>query len=89
MKGVLAAALVIASLMFAIKDGRILRAAGLTGGCAAVAAPSGASGDWQRCTSGKLEGAPNLSRSGCVVVSSKGKIEYWRCPGAIESKPGT
>jgi hypothetical protein len=89
MKGVLTAALVIAFLMFAIKDGRILRAAGLTGGCAAVAAPSGESGDWQRCTAGKLEGAPNLSRSGCVAVVTKGKTEYWRCPGSIESKPGT
>jgi hypothetical protein len=89
MRGVLTAALVIVSLMAAIKDGRILRAAGLTGRCSAVTAPSGQSGDWQRCTSGKLEGAPNLSRSGCVVVSTKGKTEYWRCPGSIESKPGT
>jgi hypothetical protein len=89
MKGVLVSAAVVVALMGAIKDGRVLRKAGLTGHCTAVAAPSGQTGDWQRCTAGKLEGAPNLSRQGCTATSTVGKTEYWRCPAPIGSAPGT
>jgi hypothetical protein len=89
MKSVAAAAVLIVALMVAIKDGRVLRAAGLTGRCTAVAAPAGESGAWQRCTAGKLEGAPNLSRQGCTVTGTAGKTEYWRCPARIDSAQGT
>jgi hypothetical protein len=89
MKGVLVAAILLVALMAAIKDGRVLRETGLTGSCTAVAAPVGQTGDWQKCTAGKLEGAPNLSRQGCTSVATRGKIEYWRCPARIGSAPGT
>jgi hypothetical protein len=89
MKGVILSAVVIVALMAAIKDGRALRTTGLTGGCTAVAAPSGQADDWQRCTAGKLQGAPDLSRQGCTVGRSQGKTQYWRCPARIDSAPGT
>jgi hypothetical protein len=89
MKGVLVVAVLAVALMASIKDGRVLREAGLTGSCSAVAAPAGQTGDWEKCTAGKLEGAPNLSRQGCTSVKATGKTEWWRCPARIGSAPGT
>ena len=89
MKRVLLGAVLILALMIAIKDGRILRKAGLAGSCAAVATPTGESGAWQRCTPGKLQGAPSLSRQGCTSVRVVGNLEYWRCPARIDSSQGT
>ncbi|TMJ94041.1 MAG: hypothetical protein E6G67_10645 [Actinobacteria bacterium] len=89
MKGVLVAAALILAFMVAIKDGRILRKTGLTGGCSAMVAPRGETGAWQKCIAGRLQGAPNLSRQGCTSVSSVGKIEFWRCPARINAAQGT
>ena len=88
MRGVLLAAVVVVLVMIAIKDGRLLREAGLTGGCRPVAAPRGVDGDWQACDPGKLQGAPDLTRQGCTSVSFVGKTEYWRCPAGIDGGPG-
>ena len=82
---ILIAALLVA-LMAAVKDGRIAREAGLTGSCTAVSVPAGQeSGDWQRCTSGKLEGAPDLTRQGCKRASADGPAVYWRCQAQLAS----
>jgi len=88
MRGVLLAAILIVALMVAIKDGRLLREAGLTGGCRAVATPKGQDGDWLACDPGKLQGAPDLSRQSCKSVSFLGKTEYWRCPAGIQGGTG-
>jgi hypothetical protein len=87
MKGVLATAAIVVALMVVIKDGRLMRKMGLSGSCAAVATPKGQTGSWVKCTSGKLQGAPNLSRHSCTAVQSQGKVEYWRCPAPIEAGP--
>jgi len=88
MRGVLLAAILIVALMVAIKDGRLLREAGLTGGCRAVATPKGQDGDWLACDPGKLQGAPDLSRQSCKSVSFLGKTEYWRCPAGTQGGTG-
>jgi hypothetical protein len=87
MKGVLVCGLLIFALMAVIKDGRVLRKAGLTGGCTAVAAPAAQTGSWERCVPGKLEGAPDLSRQGCSLATTYRKSELWRCPAPIEAGP--
>jgi hypothetical protein len=89
MKGVVVAAALILAVMVAVKDGRLFHHAGLSGSCAAVAAPAGQTGAWQKCTAGKLQGAPNLTREGCTSVVRAGNAEYWRCPARIGSAPGT
>jgi hypothetical protein len=88
MRSVLAAALLVFALMVAIKDGRFMREAGLTGGCRAVAPPAGQRGAWEACDPGKLQGAPDLRRHGCKSVTSVGTTEYWRCPAGIQAGPG-
>jgi hypothetical protein len=87
MKGVLACAVIVVALMVVIKDGRVTRKLGLAGSCVSVATPKGQTGAWVKCTSGKLQGAPNLSRQSCTSVQAQGKIEYWRCPVAIQAGP--
>jgi hypothetical protein len=87
MRGVFVGALVILLLMVAIKDGRLLRGAGLTGGCRSVAAPAGQSGAWLACEPGKLQGAPDLTRQSCTSVTFVGKTEYWRCPAPLQGGP--
>jgi hypothetical protein len=86
MRGVLVAAILVFALMIAIKDGRLMRKAGLTGGCTVLAAQAGDAGTWQACTPGKLQGAPDLTRQSCTSVKKVGKTEYWHCPAGLESK---
>jgi len=82
----LAAALVFA-VMVSVKDGRILRNAGLTGSCTAVRAPvpaSAAGEEWRACKPGKLEGRPDLKRDSCTAQGVTGKVEYWLCPAPVQ-----
>jgi hypothetical protein len=77
---------VIASAMFAVKDGRVLHAAGLTGSCVVV--QTAANGQQtEACTSGKLEGAPDLSRNGCTDAGLYAGRIYWTCPAPVQSAP--
>lgn len=78
---------VIAAAMFAVKDGRVLERAGLTGSCEPVATPKGQTGFWQACRPGKLEGQPDLSRRSCTPGGISGDVAYWRCPTKVESSP--
>jgi len=80
------AALFIFGAMVAVKDGRVLRAAGLTGSCAVV--QTAADGEqMEACSSGKLEGAPDLSKNGCSDAGLYAGRTYWRCPASIVSSP--
>jgi hypothetical protein len=69
--------------MVVVKDGRILRTAGLTGTCAVVQAVAQGGPDLSEvaaCKAGKLEGRPDLSHRGCRRAGVTGALEYWRCP---------
>jgi hypothetical protein len=71
--------------MVAVKDGRVLRDAGLTGSCSSVSTPTGQNTFWKACKKGRLDGRPDLSRQGCTAVSIKSGVEWWRCPASIGS----
>jgi hypothetical protein len=80
------AALFIFGVMVVVKDGRVLRAAGLTGSCSVV--QTAADGEqMEACSSGKLEGAPDLTKSGCSDAGLYAGRVYWRCPASIVSSP--
>jgi hypothetical protein len=69
---------VIAALMVAVKDGRLPRAAGITGSCRVVqTTPNGARLD--ECKGGWLGHAPDLSAHGCTNAGTLYGREYWRC----------
>ena len=79
---VLAGAL-IAAAMVAVKDGRLLLDAGLTGSCRSVVTRGGEVVFWQACKKGKLDGRPDLKRQGCTAVVIKNGLEWWRCPAPV------
>ena len=82
-KRVVAVAVVILALMIAVKDGRLLRTAGLTGSCSVVQTYSDTS-ELAACRPGKLEGRPDLSHRGCRSVSMTAGVQYWRCPAGFD-----
>jgi hypothetical protein len=70
-------------LMLVIKDGRVLRTAGLTGTCTVVQVYTDSS-ELTTCRPGKLEGRPDLSHRGCHSVGIEGVKENWRCPAGFD-----
>ena len=85
-KSIVFIAVLIAAAMIAVKNGRILRAAGMIGHCAVVQTSSDGQ-QWEACSSGKLEGAPDLSRNGCTAAGLYAGQTYWRCPAPVASAP--
>lgn len=83
---IVAAALAILALMILIKDGRVLRNAGLIGSCDPIQTTTDGS-QWEVCRPGKLEGQPDLSKKSCTRQGTNGDLEYWRCPAAVGGSP--
>lgn len=82
----LVAALIVAA-MATVKDGRLLKHAGLLGSCALVA-PSTDGGEWWACRDGKVSDAPDLSLKSCTRYGARGGREYWHCPAAVAASRG-
>ena len=76
----------IAAGMGAVKDGRVLKLTGLTGTCNVVQTTT-AGEQLEACSSGKLEGAPDLTRNGCADAGLFAGRVYWRCPAPVGSAP--
>jgi hypothetical protein len=85
-KRIVFAGVLVLALMIVIKDGRVLKDIGLTGVCSHAQTFADGS-QLQACRSGKLAGAPDLSRQGCTETGPAGKYEYWRCPAGVASGP--
>ena len=81
LKHVVVVAACIAALMAAVKDGRVLHATGMTGSCNVVTLNTDGT-QLAACRSGRLEGAPDLTRRGCTNAGVAGGTMYWRCPQA-------
>jgi hypothetical protein len=76
---ILLTGLALACVMFVIRDGRLLRSAGLTGSCRVVlTAPDGTR--FETCRGGELGGAPRLDGRGCLDLGLLAGRPYWRCP---------
>lgn len=78
LKPIIIVGVCIFALMLVIKDGRVLRASGLTGSCTVVETYADST-ELAACKPGKLEGRPDLSRRGCTTIEVVGKVEYWHC----------
>jgi hypothetical protein len=68
-------------LMAAIRDGRILRDAGLLSTCNAV----GSDSTLMSCSKGRLDGFPDLTNKSCRLVSVRRQDEFWRCEAPLVS----
>ena len=82
LKSIVAVGVCIFALMVVIKDGRVLRTAGLTGSCSVVQTFSDSS-ELARCSPGKLRGRPDLSQQGCRAVGTSATPGYWSCPAGF------
>ena len=88
LRGIVAVGVAIFALMVAVKDGRVLRAAGLRGSCT-VTVTNADGTQVEACKPGWLEGAPDLTKHGCVSQGGLGQIVYWHCPAALVGQPGS
>ncbi len=73
----------LAAALTAVKREHLLERAELTGSCPVVAAPADPAAEWRACSEGRLTGAPDLSRGGCVLRGVQEGLEYWRCPAPL------
>jgi hypothetical protein len=87
LKSIVAVGVCIFALMVVIKDGRVLRTAGLTGSCSVVQIFSDSS-ELAACRPGALQERPNLAQSGCRAVGSRAKLWYWSCPAGFKLSAG-
>lgn len=72
-------------LMAAIKDGRVLRDAGLLSTCSAVVANGKSDPTLLACSKGRLNGWPDMTNKSCTLVAVRPKHEYWRCAAPVVS----
>jgi hypothetical protein len=85
LKIIVVGALVI-GVMVAIKDGRVLRDAGLLSSCTTVTVSNNQSGPTVlSCTKGRLDGWPNETNNSCNLIAVHPTREYWRCAAPVVS----
>ena len=78
-------AMLAAAMVVAVRDHDVFHRAGLIGYCTSSPRPAGTSGVWRACEKGVLDGRPDLSRHSCQRRGQNGSVEYWRCPGRVDS----
>ena len=76
---------VLIGAMAAIRDGTVLRDAGLLSSCHAVAVNGRIDPTMLSCSKGRLDGFPNMTTRSCQLISSHPNREYWRCDAPVVS----
>jgi hypothetical protein len=71
--------------MAAIKDGRVLRDAGLLSSCSAVVTHGRSEADELSCSKGRLDGFPDLTNKACDLISASSRGQVWHCPVPVVS----
>jgi len=72
-------------VMAAIRDGRVLRDAGLLSSCHAVTVNGKYDATTLSCSKGRLDGFPNMTPKSCHLISTQPKRQYWRCDAPVVS----
>ena len=73
-------------LMVVIRDGRVLRDAGLLSHCSAVALDGkAADSNLLSCSKGRLDGWPDMTNQSCSLIAVRPKREFWRCAAPVVS----
>jgi hypothetical protein len=72
-------------VMAVVKDGRVLRDAGLLSTCSPVTVNGQADGTLLSCTKGRLDGWPDETNSSCNLIAVHPTREYWRCAAPVVS----
>jgi hypothetical protein len=73
------------ALMVAIRDGRVLRDAGLLSHCDAVSVNGKVDPTMLSCSKGRLDGFPDMTNKSCSLVAARPQHEFWRCQAPVVS----
>jgi hypothetical protein len=76
---------VVIGTMAAIRDGRVLKDAGLLSSCSAVTVNGNADPTLLSCSKGRLDGFPNLTNKSCTLISTHPQRQDWRCAAPVVS----
>lgn len=71
--------------MAVIKQGTVLRDAGLLSSCKVATLNGKYDPTVMSCSKGRLDGYPDLTDKSCTLTTVRGKQEYWRCEVPIVS----
>jgi hypothetical protein len=72
-------------VMAAIKDGRVLKDAGLLSSCTAATSNGRSEQNVMSCSKGRLDGWPDLTNKNCTLISVGRHREYWHCLAPVVS----
>ena len=72
-------------VMAVIRDGRVLRDAGLLSHCSAVAFNGQADPTLLSCSKGRLDGWPDMTNHSCNLIAVHPSREYWHCAAPVVS----
>jgi hypothetical protein len=72
-------------VMAAIRDGRVLKDAGLLSSCTAVTVNGKQDPTLLSCSKGRLDGFPDMTPKSCTMVAAHPRHQYWRCQAAVVS----
>ena len=72
-------------LMAAIRDGRVLRDAGLLSSCSPAVVNGKQDATLQSCSKGRLDGFPDLTNKSCTLIAARPQRQYWRCESPVVS----
>ena len=76
---------VLIGVMAAIRDGRLLKDAGLLSTCNVAATNGKPDPTLLSCTKGRLDGFPTMTSKGCTLLAAHPTRQYWRCPAPVVS----
>jgi hypothetical protein len=72
-------------VMAAVKDGRILRDAGLLSTCNPVRVNGQGDPTLLSCTKGRLDGWPDETNNSCNLIAVHPTRQFWRCAAPVVS----
>ena len=84
LKIILVGALLIGG-MAVIRDGRVLKDAGLLSRCNTVALEGKQDPTLLSCSKGRLDGWPDMSGQSCNLIAVHPSRQYWRCAAPVVS----
>lgn len=82
---ILVVGVVLIGAMAAIRDGRVLRDAGLLSSCNPVNISGHADQNELSCSKGRLDGFPDMTNKSCNLIGVTRNREYWRCAAPVVS----
>lgn len=82
---ILVVGVVLIGAMAAIRDGRVLRDAGLLSSCNPVNVNNHVDQNELSCSKGRLDGFPDMTNKSCNLIGVTAKHEFWRCAAPVVS----